>query len=289
MTMRNSLIIVAILFFVYALFLNYGPKAAQPKMQSQWQSNQYCIEKYLRDSKVNPVRHKIVFVGSSLTSRLDLTEEFGCVYNLSLNGGSALTGLSVITHSTARPRLVFVEINVPERGVDQDLIAKSSEFLPQVSAVFHVGNMPVNLATSFLYSFIYSLHKSKPFRDVNEFARLKGIAERSKNDISPLPTDTLKSNIAEFSRLVKDIESKGTKVVFFEMPIHPDLELYPRAVQIRNAFKSSFPNYSLLSFTELAEGSTVKTTDGMHLSDNEARNVVRNLREYIDSSEIMTE
>lgn len=278
--MRNSLIVVAILLVGYGLFLHYGPKPTRAKLQSQWQYNRYCIEKFLRDSKEDQSRYEIVLVGSSLSSRLDFTEVSKSVYNLSFNGGSALTGLSVIAHSATKPRLVLVEINVPERGVDQDLIAKSSGLLPQLSAIFHVENMPINLATSYLYSFVYSLHRGKPAKEANEPVRRKGIAAQSDSHKIPLPASVLNSNMAEFGRLVRAIESNGARVVFFEMPIHPDLESSPREVQVRNSFKCTFPNSQLLGFTQLAAGLAVKTTDGMHLSDEEARVVVENLKGY---------
>jgi hypothetical protein len=276
--MRNSLIIAAVLFLIYGLFLEYGPKPVHAKMQSQWQENRYALEKYFQDSKSGIAKHEVVYVGSSLTKRLDFADESKCVYNLSFNGDSALTGLSAIAHSAAKPRVVFVEINVPQRGIDQDLIAKASGFVTQLSAVFHIENMPINIANSFLYSFVHSLKMNKPSKEVNETVRLDALAMQVKVGKGTLSSDILKENLAEFSRLVKDIESNGTKVAFFEMPIHPDLEYSARTVQIRNAFKSSFPNNQLIDFTELAEGANIKTVDGMHLSDDDAKIVVKNMK-----------
>jgi hypothetical protein len=272
--MRNSLIFAAVLFLTYDLFLEYGPKPEQAKMQSQWQENRYAMETYLRDTQTKSTRHDVVYVGSSLTIRLDFSDESKCVYNLAFNGDSSLTGLSAIAHTAAKPRLVFIEINVPERGINQDLIEKSSGFLPQRSTVFHIENMPVNLAISFLYS----LKKEHSSKDVNEPARQNALAMQIKGHKGTLPAEILKTNMVEFGRLVKDIESNGTRVVFFEMPIYPDLEYSARAEQIRDAFKSKFPNNQLIGFAELAEGANIKTVDGMHLTDEEAKIVVKNMK-----------
>ncbi len=272
--MRNSLLIAAVLFLAYSLFLAYGPKPAQAKMQSQWQENRYALEKYLRDIKTGATKHQVVYVGSSLTTRLDFADESGCVYNLSFNGDSALTGLSAIANSAAKPRLVFIEINVPERGINRELIAKASGFLPQLSTVFHIENMPVNLVISFLHS----VKKDKSHEAANESVRLNAIAVQAKGRQGTLPPDILNNNMAEFSRLVKEIEASGTKVVFFEMPIYRDLEYTPRAVQIRNAFQSNFPGNQLISFAELARGRSIQTVDGLHLSDDDVKVVTSNMR-----------
>lgn len=272
--MRNSLIIAAVLFLTYDFFLEYGPKPVQEKMQSQWQDNRYSIEKYFRDSKTAPPQHKVVFVGSSLTKRLDFDEESECVYNLSLGGDSALTGLSAVARSVGKPRLVFIEINIPEHANNQELVEKASGFLPQLSAAFHIENMPINLAISFLYP----AKKDKPAKEVSESVRQNALAQGVQSFKVPLPSDTLKNNMAEINRLVGYLESKGTTVVFFEIPIHADLEFSTRAMQVRNAFSSNFQNYQLISFTELVGGGTMKTVDGVHLSDDDAKIVVKNMK-----------
>ncbi|MGA7749395.1 MAG: hypothetical protein WCA63_04545 [Gallionella sp.] len=280
--MKNSLIIAAVLFLTYDLFLEYGPKPVQAKMQSQWQENRYALEKYLRDSKAGITKHEVVYVGSSLTTRLDFDDESKCVYNLSFNGDSALTGLSAIANSAEKPRLVFIEINVPERGIDQDLIAKTSGFLPQLSAAFYIENMPINLAISFLHSLKMD-RSANEASEVNEPVRLKALAMMAQGYKGTMPSDILKNNMTEFSRLVRDIESSGTKVIFYEMPIYPDLENSTRAVQIRNAFINTFPNNQMINFHELTKGSPIKTVDGMHLLKDEAKNVVRNMEVYSNS------
>jgi hypothetical protein len=272
--MRNSLIIAVILCVIYSIFLEFCSRPVKAIMQSQRQDNQYAIEKYLRDSRVGITQHQVVYVGSSLTKRLDFDEESKCIYNLSLSGDSALTGLRVVANSNFSPRLLFVEINVPERSSNQDLIKSASGFLSQLSSVFYIENMPINLVVSFLSQL------KKPEKEVIESVRLNALAMQVQQYKVPLSADTLKKNMDEFNRLVKHAELKGIKVVFFEMPVHPDLEYSPRALQIRKAFKSTFPNQKFLQFYEIAKDVNIKTIDGLHLSMDEAKFVVENMKMY---------
>lgn len=276
--MKNSIIIGAVILIVYSILLVYGPKPTIVKMQSQWQNNQYVVGKYLRDSKKGPTQNDVVIVGSSLARRLDFDEESKRVYNLALDGDSAMTGLSVIASSGASPRLVFIEINVPEYASNQELIDKVSGFFQQLSPAFYVENTPINLAYSFLYSYKLKLNKEKPQKKAIEAVRQNALSVQIKRYESLIPPDILRERIIKLKRLVTLIEERGTKIVFFEMPISPDLENTSRAIQIRNIFKSSFPKHKLINYEELAKGHTIKTLDGIHLEDEEARFVEGNIR-----------
>jgi hypothetical protein len=98
----------------------------------------------------------------------------------------------------------------------------------------------------------------------------------------PMPTSLLNQNMAEFQRAVAEVEAQGSRVEFFELPVYPDLENSPRAVQIRNAFSGTFPHNRTIRFDELSRGSTIRTVDGQHLSDDDAKAVVSNMKRYLD-------
>jgi hypothetical protein len=279
--MRNSLIIAAVIFIGYGLFLEYGPKPVKVITQSQWQDNQYAVEKYLRDSKDGVNQHNVVIVGSSLAHRLDFNEKSSLVYNLSLSGDSALTGLSVIANSNASPRLVLIEINVPQRGINEDLVDAVTGILPKLSPIFNIENMPINLAYSFRFQYKSAASPNESaelvHQEPNESVLQNGIALHSKNNQELLSSDLLNQKITEFSDLIRKIETKGTKIIFFEMPVAPDLENSPRVLQIRNAFKTSFPKYKLLNYQDLTAANTIKTIDGIHLTSDAAKAVKNNL------------
>jgi hypothetical protein len=239
------------------------------KTQSPAQENQYVLERYLRQ----PDSGKVVFVGSSMTRRLDFREFDPCVYNMALDGDSFLTGLSAIREAGTVPRMIFVEINVPERGVGRELIAKASGMLPRLSPVFHTENVPVNR----LFSFLYQLREEKPEAKVSENVFRIAFETRRKGYDNLVPADVVDSNFSQLERLARELQGRGAEIVFFEIPMHPDMEQSPRAEQVRAAFRRTLPAGRFLSYQALSRNTTIKTRDGIHLYADEARAVVRNL------------
>ena len=260
--MRNSIISAGFFIVGYGLFLAYGPKPAHAKMQSQGQSNRYMIEKYFRDVQADATRHEVVLVGSSLAKRLEFDDDSKCVFNLAFDGDAALTGLNVVAHAPVKPRLLLIETNIPERVSNSDLIEKASGFLPRISAIFHIENVPVNLA----FSYVSSMKKEKTSLVVNESVRLNALATVSLGFKETIPSDLLDKNMAEIKRLVREIEAGGTQVVFYEMPVYTELEGSPRLMQIRNIFSNAFPNNQFVNYRQLAKGSVMRTVDGAHLT-----------------------
>ena len=276
--MRISLIIAASFFLIYGLLLQYGPKPIQTRIQSLWQENQYSVEKYSRDTKSISTRHQAVIVGSSMSKRLDFASGTGCTYNLALRGDSSLTGLNVIANQPEKPQVVLIEINIMDRSRNRELIERASGLLSQLSPIFHTENKPINLALSF----VSQLETRKSPRKINEAVRLNAIALQAEGYNTQLPSAILDKNLTEMIQLVGNIEAKGTKAIFFEMPVHPELESTPRSLQIRRAFKSAFPNHKFLEIAALTGGVIVKTEDGLHLSPEEAKIVVKNMGAYFN-------
>lgn len=304
-----------ILLVFLSVFVNYGPIPLQVKTQSMWQGNSYILEQYFLRSRYSSV----VIVGSSLSVMLDFKNNDGCIYNLSLAGDSALTGLRTITLATSKPKKVFVEINVPDRAINDKLIKKSHEGLVGFAPIFYTKNIPMNLFLSLINGAQQAnqnrLRKKDLFIPKKEFKENLLVANEESNshkfnkyieeepvnnkldngfnsqnqdaialkekELSELvPNLILESNLNEFKLLVESLESKGVEIVFFEMPIQSSLEYSPRVKQIRHAFKQAFPNYSFLSFEMLSKGVSVNTRDGVHLTPEAASGVDLNMENY---------
>lgn len=239
------------------------------KTQSPAQENQYVLERFLR----SPAPQPVVFLGSSMTRRLDFRKFEPCVYNMALDGDSVLTGLSAIQQKGKIPGMIFVEINVPEREAAHDLIAKASAWLPRLSPVFHTENIPVNR----LFSFLYQFRPEKPEAKVSENVFKIAFETRRRGYEDLVNAELLDRNLDEIRLVTEDLGGRGAKIVFFEIPMHPDMEHSPRAEQVRTVFRRSFPEASFLSYQDLSRNMQVKTRDGIHLYPDEARDVVRNL------------
>jgi len=272
--MRIPLAVTAALLLLYSAFVAYGPRPSEARFQSGDELNRHVIERFSRHAE----RAEVVFVGSSMTARLGEAVASPCAFNLALGGDSAATGLSVLTRTKAKPRLVFVEINVPERASNPRLADEATRVLPRLVPALATENMPANLLFSFLVQ--YKPTHSDPV--VIDAVLATALAVQRNVYAREIDATMLSTNMQFMKSQVTLLESAGTRVVFFELPIHPSLENTPRALQIRSAFASAFPGHRLLSSVELARGIGIRTIDGVHLSPGEVSMVADRLRRAND-------
>ncbi len=72
------------------------------------------------------------------------------------------------------------------------------------------------------------------------------------------------------------LQNDGVNVVLLELPVHPSLEETPRAKQLREAFRQTFPDLRMVSAAMLSRGVSIKTADGLHLNDEDSNGVLKN-------------
>jgi len=270
--MRTTLLTALLLLFAYALFLRIGPTPAEARTQSFGQDNLVAMEHYFRLSR----QPEVVLVGTSLGRKLDLRQDAPCTYNLAMGGGSVSTGLAAVAKAERKPRLLLVEINIPAGDADQALIDFAARPLLRASAVFHTENMPANLA----YSYVYQLKKDKADPPVVEAVFQNALAlQRSTFSKSATP-DSLAARMGEIRKRVQALEADGVHVIFFELPVNPELEKTLLAVQVRDAFRRTFPDNTLVGYEDLAQDRLPRTVDGIHLDAREAAAVAARLRPY---------
>jgi hypothetical protein len=274
--MRTTLLTALLLLSAYALFLKIGPTPVEARTQSFGQDNLVAMEHYFSLSR----QPEVVLVGTSLGRKLDLRQDAPCTYNLAMGGGSVSTGLAAVAKGERKPRLLLVEINIPAGDVDQTLIDLAARPLLRVSAVFRTENMPANLA----YSYVYQLKKDKADPPVVEAVFQNALAlQRSTFSKSAAP-DNLAIRMDQIRKRVQALEASGVRVIFFELPVNPELEQTPLAVQVRDAFKRTFPDNTLVGHEELSRGQLPHTVDGIHLDTREATAVAAGLRPYYEKA-----
>ena len=278
--MKTSILVAIVLIGAYGVLLGYGQMEPATPIQTYWKKNRNTVATYLQANKAS-----VVFTGSSLTVPLNFNEDAPCVYNFGLIGESALTGLDVIATSVHKPRTVFVEINFPERDSNKYLISDASGFLARKFPEF-VYTSPITLVGSLLSDFYHFLRSGRHQENKatvtsgTEVVRKREVALQREILNVPLSSILLATKISAFEAQVKNLEQKGVKVIFYEMPVDPELQNSKQALQIREAFRSAFPNNKFIGFAELSKGLTVKPADGLHLNVNDAKGVVANLRGY---------
>ncbi|MGR9086033.1 MAG: hypothetical protein ACU841_03050 [Gammaproteobacteria bacterium] len=248
--------------------------------QNQWVGNYAVAEKYLYSDRIP----RVMIVGSSMASRL-VAEKFDeDVYNLSFGGGSALTGLKIIKESRRIPDMIWIETNIAERALDESMI--DNLFIPFLWKVKgHVKSLqytyqPIN--------FLVSLAKSKyettrpetgmdrPDKKILAANLSKHI--RDHNHISGL---SKKKGWIELKNTVDYFRGLGTKIVFFEMPVHSTLLSSPKYAETRSILRDLFPDVRFY-WAAQSLSDHLSTSDGIHLMPNSASRYSTLLSRYIE-------
>lgn len=272
-----------VLLTLYAVFVSNLAPSWWVSAQSQWQKNISRAQIFLYNDS-DTLQN--VIVGSSLSERL-LTDSLPATYNLAFSGKSAFDGLNLLESKTTMPKKVFIETNFIHRPPSPEftsLINNSVMYYPrklilglredkQPMAIF--GLMQVNGLIGFS-RFILNKPavkaeilavKDKP-DEVNPI--FKQLLNIQSDYFSEQPKESrLDSSFTKLLYHVKQLEGKGVKVIFFEMPINKDLEKLPLSKAIRHGFQKHFPT-SQYTYLSLPASGKFHTTDGVHLGKNEA-------------------
>ncbi len=223
-----------------------------------------------------PEHYAQVMVGSSIGNRItsgvpddSLPDYF---YNLSFGGQSIFDGLLILKNMDYTPEVVYIEINTLLRNEDPNL--QSSLFSPILyplkQKIFSLRekNQPVGVIAR-----LPTARNGKPGerkgpppvyteRNDNIYRTMLEIEIRHKKDsISP---DILSGQIRKLQSCVGFLRVKGTKIVFFEVPVDPALCGLALPVQVRTAVEKAFRPQGCY-FIPMPDCADYLTTDGTHL------------------------
>lgn len=111
----------ALIFVVYLAIGSANKDKSRPPFTAK-DGQRQKLAKY--QSGIAP---QIVMVGSSLSKHFR-SEYFNDldICNLSLSGGSSLTGLEIIANSRFKPKIILIEANLIYRDSDKNLVADFS-------------------------------------------------------------------------------------------------------------------------------------------------------------------
>jgi hypothetical protein len=183
----------------------------------------------------------IVLVGSSMTFRLYEGYFRTKLRNISISGGSPLTGLAILASYPSLPRVAFVEMNIMSRRVDPDLVEK---FGKNDAAAFQWFK-PYRAVISLVYYWL-------KFRSENA-TELRNSAPATYDISTPLhqaaeefastsTDEAMAENTQTMKRLVSGLESRGCKVYFYELPYPGNLAAAHFAVTARTLMHDAFPD-----------------------------------------------
>jgi len=253
-----------------------------------------------------------LLIGSSLSARLPMSSK-DKIYNLGLSGGSAMTGLELVSRISNPPKLIFVEINYIERGLDEKFIESVDSTLARRISLFRIENRPLNYFLSFMrnppwgksaidksdiHSFLRPLGLTESVSDLKDRAvcgpeqapkkqRPPGkafeinIKQKKSIEAAGVNRKVLLERIKQLQSYIDKLEQRGAKVVLFEMPVNPQLQKGKRLVQVRKILRSHFPPQYFYDMSKVVDFSSFTTSDGLHLAGAECQFFASHLRQEI--------
>lgn len=275
---RKTFIVAAILFIGYALFVAYLASPSWSGTQHSWQDNNIRAEDFIY-SDTDTFRH--VMVGSSLSSRLDMRALPG-IWNLSFAGHSVVDGMELILRSGKHVENLYIEANYPEKTPDPDFtraLFSPLHYPKKYVKALRDDSRPLSIIgwrmsrnlTRRITGRLHMLTGTLVEQDVRDQDRAAGLSVIRAGEYAAAPNDTLmEQSLRRIEHYVREIESRGTKVFFFELPVYDGLMDMPRASVSRRSVHERFrePRYRHIP---LPDSLAYATTDGIHLTMDEGR------------------
>jgi len=275
---KKTLLFSLILLIGWSYYLKMKPISVS---QNQWQDNIVSAERYLFD--IDTLDNLIVGTSLALRIRMDSLPNF---YNLSFGGQSIFDGLLILRNKKRVPKNVFIEINLITGGENHNFkkVMSSSilNTLKRNITVFRTDKQPLAyIGRGFVFPIVNSFFY-KRVHSLKDTLKNKNIENNSKNSIFDKMLDLHKETYSkhidsiymdqQFKKLkshVDFLESKEVRVVFFEMPVNPELIELSRAKYLRNRVINDYPKNHFIKLP--IDTNIYKTSDGMHLTRKEAR------------------
>jgi hypothetical protein len=183
----------------------------------------------------------IALVGSSMTFRIYEGYFKTRLRNVSISGGSPLTGLAILASYPSVPHIVLVETNIMSRAPESELIEK---FGNNDAAPFRWFR-PYRAVISYIYYWlkyrsedVAALRNSTPATYDIATSVAQATAEYARSNLD----GAMAENTQTMLRLVSSLQARGCKVYFYELPYPENLGSSHFAVTARTLAHGAFPN-----------------------------------------------
>lgn len=226
---------------------------------NQWQDNMVKAQHFLYDEDADTA-----MIGTSLSARI-LPDSIPSVRSVAFGGCAVEDGLRLILSKPKVPHCVLVETNLFLRNGNDELVEKMTKgIIPQVKRwipSLRESNEPICLLSGLMIK-AAGINPQAAAMTVN-MEQLKESIKRHLADDKSLSETELAQRMETIKPLLIQLEQKGTKLIFFEMPIHQELYHLKELEQTRQAVRKAFPKtrYAYLP----NDTTTYLTTDGLHL------------------------
>ena len=240
---------------------------------------------------------KVAIVGSSLASRLDanLFKQPG-VGNLSVGGGSAMTGLELLAQMKQPPQVVLVEINIMDRRMDAEWKNQATGAADsRLGAIMQGLIKPIRyLLSKPVFAFIppgeqrawWTAKRSQDLaKEVATYDIDNVVAEGVRSWDLRSSWELAENNAKRIQQLTAILESRGAKVYLMYLPMVAayDGHAYARRNREIAAGNDAFQCPHCLDIRHLVDVTRLRWLDGVHLDDRSALLVVDVLEAKLSS------
>ena len=254
---KKSFLSFLVMFGIHAVVTYLLPSLGMAT--NQWQDNMVKAQHFLYDEDADTA-----MIGTSLSARI-LPDSIPSVHSVAFGGCAVEDGLRLILSKPKVPHCVLVETNLFLRNGNDELVEKMTKgIIPQVKRwipSLRESNEPICLLSGLMIK-AAGINPQAAAMTVN-MEQLKESIKRHLADDKSLSETELAQRMETIKPLLIQLEQKGTKPIFFEMPIHQELYHLKELEQTRQAVRMAFPKtrYAYLP----NDTTTYLTTDGLHL------------------------
>jgi hypothetical protein len=225
---------------------------------------------------------EIVLVGSSMAYRLYEGYFSTSVRNLAIGGGSPLTGLAIIASYEQLPRTILVETNIMSRPIDVALVSAFGQSGDEPFRWFR----PARAVISRIYYWINYQSEAESMAKLLrgppiDYDISKSVSDAGGEYASDHLDAKMVENVKTMKHLVEELERRGCRVTFFEMPFPPPLGESHFAVTARTLTKAAFPSGHWIDVA--ADEQELRWLDASHLDERSAAIVARKMTKDPDS------
>lgn len=226
---------------------------------NQWQDNVLKAQQFLYADKTD-----MVMVGTSLSGRI-IRDSIPFVKSVSFGGCSVEDGLRIILSKQDAPKIVLVETNLLLTNGNIDFVSKITDgvipffrrWIPSLREQYE----PICMFASLMIKST-GINPQVGMAKVDMNLLNESINRQLKED-NLMPEEWIKSRGNAIKALMSELEEKGTRFIFFEMPVNERLLHLKKYDQVRDLMKKEFPNSKYLFLP--SDTSKYLTTDGLHL------------------------
>ncbi|MBR5989173.1 MAG: hypothetical protein IK003_06595 [Prevotella sp.] len=254
---KRSILCFAVLFGIHLVIVLLNPMVGMAT--HQWQDNVIKAQQFIYAEKSDTV-----MVGTSLSARI-IRDSIPTVKSVSFGGCAVEDGLRIILSKGDLPRFILAETNLFFLDGNSELVSKMTEgvmpmlrrWIPSLREQYQ----PICMLASMMAS-AADINPQAGTSTVDMDLLNESIEHHIKYDWQ-MPEPQAETRMGDMKRLVEMFEAKGTRVLFFEMPVNERLTHLKRYDQTRELMQKTFPadRYTYLPF----DTTRYVTTDGEHL------------------------